>query len=125
MVVSSAVSLLIAAVAGLALSTAVPGEARAQQQTPAATEIADEQLDAFVDAALDVQRVQQELSTELQGVEDRDEAQRLQQQAQQQAIQAIEAQGLTPDEYNDIVQAANNDRELYSTILAMMEEKRP
>lgn len=126
MAVNPKLSLIVAGLVGLALSAAPLGEVSAQQQQPttSAAEISEEKLDAFVDAALGVQQVQQDLNAELQGVENREKAQELQQQAQQQAAQAIEAQGLTTNEYTAILQAANNDRELYSTIVAMMEERR-
>lgn len=96
-----------------------------EQQVPQATttEIAPEQLDAFVNAALDVQRVQQDLSADLQGVENAEEADRLQQEAQDEAVQAVEEHGLTIDQYDSILRAATADPELYATIIALMQER--
>lgn len=132
-------SSILASVAAAALLTAgLAGEAVAQQQQPAEqppvqppaeqqtmppAEVNEEQLEAFADAALDVQRVQQEFSAELQQVDDPERIEELQMQAHEQAAQAVEDKGLTIEEYNTILQAANADPELYSTIVAMMESK--
>jgi hypothetical protein len=113
----------------LALSLLLAGpltSATAQEQeVPQATttEIAPEQLDAFVNAALDVQRVQQDLSADLQGVENAEEADRLQQEAQEEAVQAVEEHGLTVDQYDSILRAATADPDLYATIIALMQER--
>jgi uncharacterized protein YdgA (DUF945 family) len=119
--------LLGASLLALSLMLAGPlSPATAQEQdVPQATttEIAPDQLDAFVDAALDVQRVQQDLSAELQGVENAEEADRLQQEAQEEAVQAVEERGLTVDQYDSILRAATADPELYATIIALMQER--
>jgi uncharacterized protein YdgA (DUF945 family) len=119
--------LLSASLLALSLMLAGPlSPATAQEQdVPQATttEIAPDQLDAFVDAALDVQRVQQDLSAELQGVENAEEADRLQQEAQEEAVQAVEERGLTVDQYDSILRAATADPELYATIIALMQER--
>jgi hypothetical protein len=70
-----------------------------------------------------VQRVQQDLSAELQGVENAEEADRLQQEAQEEAVQAVEERGLTVDQYDSILRAATADPELYATIIALMQER--
>lgn len=119
--------LLGASLLALSLMLAGPlSPATAQEQeVPQATttEIAPDELDAFVDAALDVQRVQQDLSAELQGVENAEEADRLQQEAQEEAVQAVEERGLTVDQYDSILRAATADPELYATIIALMQER--
>lgn len=124
MAAKARLSLMVAGLFGLAVAACPLGEAIAQQQQQPAADIPEEQLDAFADAALDVQQVQQDLNTELQDVESREQAEQLQEEAERRATQAIEAQGLSPEQYRSILQAANSDPELYSTILALMEEKR-
>jgi hypothetical protein len=118
-------SLVIASVAGaVMLLGAALSDARAQQQQPMMPpELTQSQIETFADAALELRQVQQEFDAQMQGAQDAAEVERLQQQAQQEAQQAIESNGLTVDEYNAIVQAANQDPQLYAMIVEMMEQR--
>ena len=86
-------------------------------------ELTQGQIETFADAALEVRQVQEDLNAQMQGAPDAQEVQQLQQQAQQEAQQAIEGNGLSVDEYNAIVQAANQDPQLYAMIVEVMEQK--
>jgi hypothetical protein len=55
--------------------------------------------------------------------ENAEQIQQLQQQAQQDARAAIEDKGLTVDEYTAIVQAANQDPQLYAMIVETMQAR--
>jgi hypothetical protein len=118
-------SLVIAGVAGAVLLLgAALSDARAQQQQPMMPpELSQSQIETFADATLELRQVQQELDAQMQGAQDAAEIERLQQQAQQEAQQAIEGNGLSVDEYNAIVQAANQDPQLYAMIVEMMEQR--
>lgn len=118
-------SLLVASVAGaVMLLGAAWSDARAQQQQPMVPpELSQSQIETFADAALELRQVQQEFDAQMQGAQDAAEVERLQQQAQQEAQQAIEGNGLTVDEYNAIVQAANQDPQLYAMIVETMEQR--
>lgn len=105
---------------GAALSDA---RAQQQQQPMMPPELTQSQIETFADAALDVRQVQQEFDAQMQGAQDAGEVERLQQQAQQEAQQAIEGNGLSVDEYNAIVQAANQDPQLFAMIVEVMEQK--
>jgi len=102
-------------------------EARAQQQPqpqPAVpSEFSLSEIETFADAAVEVRRVQEEFDVQVQGAQDAEEIEELQQQAQQDAQQAIEGNGLSVDDYNAIVQAANQDPQLYAMIVEVMEQK--
>ena len=122
---------LAVAVAALALVGAGLSDAQAQQQQeqppvqqPAMpSEFSQGQIDTFADAALEVQQIQQDLNAEMQAAQDAQERQRLQQEAQLEAQQAIEDQGLSLDEYNTILQAANQDPQLYAMIVEVMGQR--
>jgi len=102
-------------------------EARAQQQPqpqPAVpSEFSLSEIETFADAAVEVRQVQEEFDAQVQGAQDAEEIEELQQQAQQDAQQAIEGNGLSVDDYNAIVQAANQDPQLYAMIVEVMEQK--
>jgi len=125
---SSRTSQLLAGVTGaVMLMGAGLFEARAQQQPqpqPAVpSEFSLSEIETFADAAVEVRQVQQDFDTQVQGAQDAEEIEELQQQAQQDAEQAIEGNGLSVDEYNAIVQAANQDPQLYAMIVEVMEQK--
>jgi hypothetical protein len=112
-------STLLAALMVVAVPEAL---AQAQPATPPA-ELSQARLEAFADAAIEVQQLETELNAELQGTDSPEEAARLQQEAQLEASRAVEAQGLTTDEYLAIVQAAEQDPALYAMITDMMQQR--
>ena len=73
--------------------------------------------------AVEVQRVQQEYDAQVQSAENPEDLAQLQQQAQQDAQKAIEDQGMSLDEYTAILQAANQDPQLYAMIVETMEQR--
>jgi len=116
-------SVMLAGLAGAALliGAAMTG-ASAQQQPMPPAEFSEGQIDSFVEVALEVQRVQEDFNAEVQGVDDAGEVERLQQEAQEEARQAIQDGGLSVDEYNTILHAANQDPELYAMIVERMQQ---
>ena len=88
------------------------------------SELSQSEIETFADAAIEVQRVQQEFDSQVQAAQNAEEIEQLQQQAQQDARQAIENHGLSVDEYTAILQAANQDPQLYAMIVETMEQKR-
>ena len=130
MPVSSRTSQLLAGIAGAVMFLgAGPGDVHAQQQQqppqqPAMpSELSQDQIETFADAAIEVQRVQQDFDAQVQAAQDAEEIEQLQQQAQQDAQQAIQDKGLSLDEYNAILQAANQDPQLYAMIVETMEQR--
>nr|WP_281256375.1 DUF4168 domain-containing protein [Arsukibacterium tuosuense] len=87
-----------------------------QQQT---TNFNDATLLKFSMAMEGVQQVGSKYEAEFQNAEDAAEAQKIQQEAQQEMVEAVQASGLTTEEYNQIAQQAQQDEELRSRILAM------
>jgi predicted trehalose synthase len=129
MPVSSRTSQLLAGIAGAAMFLGAGlADVHAQQQPPAQppampSELSQGQIETFADAAIEVQRVQQDFDAQVQAAENAEQIQQLQQQAQQDARAAIEDKGLTVDEYTAIVQAANQDPQLYAMIVETMQAR--
>ncbi|HZA66085.1 MAG TPA: DUF4168 domain-containing protein [Geminicoccaceae bacterium] len=124
----SRTSQLLAGVAGaVMLMGAGLLEARAQQQPqpqPAVpSEFSLSEIETFADAAVEVRQVQEDLETRVQAAEDAEEIDQLQQQAQQDAQAAVEDNGLSVDQYNAILQAANQDPQLYAMIVEVIQRK--
>jgi hypothetical protein len=124
---------LLSGIVATMLAVAAP-QAIAQQQpqnqpqnqpaTPPAN-FSQQQIEAFAGAAMEVQRVQTELDVKAQEAGNPEEVARLQQEAQADASQAVEASGLSVDEYVAIAQAANEDPQLYATIVDLMQQRAP
>jgi hypothetical protein len=95
------------------------------QQPAMPSELSQLQIEIFADAAIEVQRVQQDFDAQVQAAENAEEVAQLQQQAQQEARQAVENHGLSVDEYTAIVQAANQDPQLYAMIVETMQQRAP
>ena len=87
-----------------------------QQQ---ASNFNDATLLKFSMAMEGVQQVGSKYEAEFQNAEDATEAQKIQQAAQQEMVEAVQASGLTTEEYNQIAQQAQQDEELRNRILAM------
>jgi hypothetical protein len=115
--------LILAGITAALLLLAAPQAIAQQPMAPSA--FSQEQIEAFADAAIEVQRVQTELDAQTQAAQNPDEVARLQQQAQADASQAVEAKGLSVDEYTAIAQAANQDPQLYAMIVDLMQQRAP
>jgi hypothetical protein len=115
--------LTLAGLLAAAMLVAAP-QTRAQEQPAApATGLSQEQIESFADAANEVQRLETELNADLQAAASPEEAARLRQQAEDQATRAVQANGLSTDEYLAIVRAAEQDPALYAMITDMMQQR--
>lgn len=88
----------------------------AQQSTVALT---DANLLKFSVAMDDIQQVGAKYESKFQSAETPEQAQQIQQQAQNEMVKAVEAAGLSTEEYNAIAQQAQQDETLRKKILAM------
>jgi len=86
-------------------------ESAQQENAGAAAEMAvdDATVDKFVVAYQDIVALQQDYSQQIQAAGDQQQAQQLQQEAQQKMMGAVKDAGLTIQEYNTIIQKAQND----------------
>ena len=99
----------------LSLSTGIPAGAQ--------TEYDRTKLEAFVRAALEVEQVIGRWGPQIKAAKNEQQAKDLEQQAQSELIAAVEqTDGITMDEYNQIVQDSRNDRVLSARLGKMYQE---
>jgi hypothetical protein len=115
--ITAASGRLLAMAGAVALVLAFAPPAAAQM----GTQFSDTQISAFAEAARDVGELQQLYDARLQEADSAEQVQQLQEQAQAEMVQAVEASGLTPEEYNQILQAAHQDEQLYTQIVEQMQ----
>lgn len=119
------ISYIAIVIAGLGLAGgAVAQQNQAPQQqavTPQQSTVAltDANLLKFSVAMDDIQQVGTKYEAKFQNAETPEQAQQIQQQAQSEMVNAVEAAGLTAEEYNAIAQQAQQDEALRKKILAM------
>ncbi len=117
---------IAAAFTGSSVAMAAPAPQQAAQNQQMAAqqqniEITDAMLEKFLDAMNSVQNISSKYAEEFQNAEDAEQAQSIQQQAQQEMIGAVNDSGLSPQEYNAIVQRVQQDEELRTRLEAMTE----
>jgi len=91
-----------------------------QQQAPD-VDVSDAELDQVADAYQAVTEVREKFQQELGEVSDPERAQQLQQQAGEEMVEAVEAQGLDVQTYNQVMEAAQVDEELRNQLLERLE----
>ena len=95
------------------------GHGAAAQET-----YSDAQLDSFTDAAMQVNEIAAEYRPQIEGAGSEEEAQTLMQEAGTEMEAAIEdADGITVDEYKQIVESARNDPQLRDRIGRILQDK--
>lgn len=115
------------AAASIAIGTvfALPATAAEQSAAPRlaqADAYADDKLQSFAVAAIDVELLRQQFLQELAQVDDDDTREEIAQQANEQMRDAVEtAPGITIEEYNEIVQAAEQNPALAQRIAQHMQ----
>jgi len=89
-----------------------------QQQN---VEITEGMLESFVVAMSNVQKISNKYSEQFQSAEDAEQAQEIQRKAQEEMVAAVNDSGLSPQEYNAIVQRVQQDEELRARLQEMTE----
>lgn len=113
-----AFAVTIAAAATLGLGSAVQAQESGNAGT-FADDIDEQQLEAFVVARAEVQEIQQEYTQRLQATEGNEQAAELQAEAQEKMVSAVENEGLSVQEFNQIADAAQNDPEVREKVQEM------
>lgn len=87
-----------------------------EQQAPAAADpatLSEDKLRSFAIAFVEVSKVTQSYQPQFESAATPEDRERIQQEAGQQMVQAVDsAEGISVDEYNQIIQAAQADPEL-------------
>jgi hypothetical protein len=109
---------LWSAALAFALATSSPGWS---QQQP---EFSDQQLESFVAAALAVDKLIREWNPRIQAAEDMAQAAQLREQANGELVEVIaRTDGITVEQYQQILQAAKADPDLKARIDAISQAK--
>lgn len=95
-----------------------------QQPPEPQVEVTDEKLHAFADAYVEIEDIREQYQPQLEEVEDPERAQELQREANLEMMEVIEAQGMTPEEYNEIAMAVSQDEELRTRAIEIIENER-
>lgn len=95
-----------------AIAAPAPQQAQMQQQEQDVQVVSDAMLEKFADAMSEVRSISNKYAEEFQSAEDAEQAQAIQQKAQQEMVEAVNDSGLSPEEYNTIVQRVQQDEEL-------------
>lgn len=114
------------AATALAAGFALPAFAQAETETPQATQpaaLTEEELQSYAAAALEVQSLIEEWQPQIEAAESPEQASEIGQQAQSEMVMAVEAEGLSVEEYNQITQLAQTDPELQSRIMSYIESQ--
>ncbi|AHK77874.1 hypothetical protein M911_00135 [Ectothiorhodospira haloalkaliphila] len=105
------------------------GDFQGQQQQPPgmdqqqAPQVDPQTLDRFVDAFVAVQHIRDDFAEQLQDVTDEAEAQALQQEAQEEMINAVQQEGMSVDEYNQVAMSLQNDPAMLQQVQEMAAER--
>lgn len=94
-----------------------PGAAGAQAQ------VTDEKLDSFASAAVEIQAINEEARARLSEPSTSESPEDLQRQANEDIISAVQDEGLTIEEFNEIARQAQDDPALHSRVIAKIQEK--
>lgn len=116
--IASAMTLATTAAAAQTQDNAAQNQ-MAQQQEQAQQKITEGMLVKFVAAMEDVQKVTTKYRDKFQNAENQEEARSIQQEAQKEMIAAVKDSGLSPQQYNMIIQRAQSDKELRSRLKEM------
>lgn len=99
----------IAAAMGLMLGMGGTPAVAGQQFT-------EQEIESFAVAVIEIEQINQVVQQEMQAADTPEEQQQVQEQATAQMIEAIEAEGMTVDDYNEIATAVQTDPELAGQI---------
>ena len=100
-------ALLLSAPAAMAQDP--QGYGQPPQSAAAAQPADDATVTSFAEAMGEVQVIQQKFSEQLQGVEDNDKARELQMKAQEEMVTAVEASGISVQDYNALARRMDQD----------------
>lgn len=85
------------------------------------TDWSEDELQSFASAAMAVDEVFTKWRTRIAEADTAEEANEMQQEASEEAVDAVEREGLTIEQYNEINQAIQADPELYDRVIEMIQ----
>ena len=85
-------------------------------------DVSEEELRTFAEIYVDIEETRAELSEDMSGAADQQEAQEIQSQMQEKALEAIEEHGWSPTQYNQVASAISNDPSLREQAMSLIAE---
>ncbi len=98
--------------------------ALAQESRGASANVSDKDLRNFAKAYADYHKIRQSYEKRINATQDPKEKERLQREGDAKVSKALEQQGLTPQAYNRLYTAVNNNEQLRRKALKMIDEER-
>jgi hypothetical protein len=104
----------------------LPAQAQDSPKPPqqASTNVSDKELRSFAKAYVEYHKLRQSYEKQIGSVQDAKEKEKLQREGDAKVSKALEKQGLTPQSYNRLYTAVNNNEQLRRKALKMIEEER-
>lgn len=99
---------------------APPPGATAPEQ---AVEVSDQEIETFATIYVDLQETADKFEQEMAEVQSEEEAQEVQTKMQQESIEKLDKHGWTPDQFNRVAQAVNQNPALIEKTLQLIEDK--
>ena len=96
--------------------TAPPASTQSGAEQSGSEQFSDAQLKSFAEASLEVERLSQEWSPKIAAAGTAQEQAKARGEAMEQMAEAVEQKGLSVQEYNEIVNAAQTDPETARTV---------
>lgn len=113
--VAATLAILFGAPAALAQGPAQ----QSQQQAPQQVQVSDSQLQQYVVVAGKVTEIRNDFQQKMTSAEDAEQAQSLQQEASAEMIEAVQASGMSVEEFNQIAYALQSDPALQERLAAI------
>lgn len=113
---------VLMAIGGASAATA----ASAQEPKPVVAQknVSDKELQNFAKAYVAYHKIRQSYESRLSTVQDPKEREKIQREGDAKVSQALQKQGLTPDSYNRVFAAVNNNEQLRKRALKLIDEER-
>ncbi|AHK79649.1 hypothetical protein M911_11295 [Ectothiorhodospira haloalkaliphila] len=100
------------------------GGAAAPGAAPEPTvELTDQVIDDFVDVFVEVQKIEEDFAQQLDAAEDQAAAQAIHQEAQEKMVEAVEANGMNVEEYNEVAMALQGDPERLEEVIERTQDR--
>jgi Holliday junction resolvasome RuvABC DNA-binding subunit len=121
-------SRLTAAAAALLVTATLAAQPAPQApQEPAdaeaSIEVSDQEMETFASIYVELQQTADRYEQEIADVETEQQAQEVQTRMQQESIETLEKHGWTPDKFNRVAEALNQNPALIERTLQLIEEK--
>jgi uncharacterized membrane-anchored protein YhcB (DUF1043 family) len=104
------------------VAASLPSFAANETTEMSADQLTDQVVSSYAEAAEQVVSISKDYQSKLESISDEEQAKALMAETQKEMAQAIEATGLSIEEYNNVFRQAREDKELQKKISNMINE---